>query len=129
MYQLGDDKIEVRELLVKAFASAWECSDKHVDRDTYINSSINVIDSLQVGPEMIYGEEGQGLLEGRTGPSAGSAACRRHVGVLRGPCRELFHPDLDDRCREGRSQGGVAAGRRGQPCLRGGPETGVHREG
>ena len=35
-----------------------------MDRDTYINSSINVIDSLQVGPEMIYGEEGQGLLEG-----------------------------------------------------------------
>lgn len=35
-----------------------------MDRDTYINSSIKVIDSLQVGPEMIYGEEGQGLLEG-----------------------------------------------------------------
>lgn len=63
MYQLGDDKLEVRELLVKAFASAWEHSDKHVDRDTYINSSINVIDLLQVGPEMIYGEEGQGLLD------------------------------------------------------------------
>ena len=59
MYQLGDDKLEVRELLVKAFASAWEHSDKRVDRDTYINSSIKVIDSLQVGPEMIYGEEGQ----------------------------------------------------------------------
>ena len=63
MYQLGDDKLEVRELLVKAFASAWEHSDKHVDRDTYINSSIKVIDSLQVGAEMIYGEEGQGLLD------------------------------------------------------------------
>ena len=24
MYQLGDSKLEVRELLVKAFASAWE---------------------------------------------------------------------------------------------------------
>ena len=61
MYQMGDSKLEVRELLVKAFASAWEAGDKTVDRDTYINSSINVIDSLQVGPEMIYGEEGQGL--------------------------------------------------------------------
>ena len=50
MYQLGDDKIEVRELLVKAFASAWECSDKHVDRDTYINSSINVIDLCRWAP-------------------------------------------------------------------------------
>ncbi|WP_300364316.1 hypothetical protein [uncultured Subdoligranulum sp.] len=63
MYQLGDSKLEVRELLVKAFASAWEYTDKQVDRDTYINSSIHVIDSLQVGPEMIYGEEGQGLLD------------------------------------------------------------------
>ena len=63
MYKPGDDKLEVRELLVKAFASAWEVGDKTVDRDTYINSSINVIDSLQVGPEMIYGEEGQGLLD------------------------------------------------------------------
>ena len=48
MYKPGDDKLEVRELLVKAFASAWEVGDKTVDRDTYINSSINVIDSLQV---------------------------------------------------------------------------------
>ena len=63
MYKPGDDKLEVRELLVKAFASAWAAGDKAVDRDTYINSSINVIDSLQVGPEMIYGEEGQGLLD------------------------------------------------------------------
>ena len=63
MYQPGDDKLEVRELLVKAFASAWEHTDKSVDRDTYINSSINVITSLQVGPEMLYGEEGQGLHE------------------------------------------------------------------
>ena len=63
MYKPGDDKLEVRELLVKAFASAWEAGDKAVDRDTYINSSINVIDSLQGGPEMIYGEECQCLLD------------------------------------------------------------------
>ena len=33
MYKPGDDKLEVRELLVKAFASAWEVGDKTVDRD------------------------------------------------------------------------------------------------
>ena len=51
--------LEVRELLVKAFATAWKNSDQSTDRDTYINSSITVIDSMQVQPEMIYAEEGQ----------------------------------------------------------------------
>ena len=64
MYQQGDKMLEVRELLVKAFATAWKNSDQSTDRDTYINSSITVIDSLQVQPEMIYAEEGQGLTDG-----------------------------------------------------------------
>ena len=64
MYQLGDKMLEVRELLVKAFATAWKNSDQSTDRDTYINSSITVIDSMQVQPEMIYAEEGQGLTDG-----------------------------------------------------------------
>ena len=64
MYQQGDKMLEVRELLVKAFASAWKNSDQSTDRDTYINSSITVIDSMQVQPEMIYAEEGQGLTDG-----------------------------------------------------------------
>ncbi|MEE0800247.1 MAG: hypothetical protein U0L91_03085 [Gemmiger sp.] len=64
MYKSGDKMLEVRELLIKAFASAWEASDKATDRDTYIHSSINVIDSIQIQPEMIYAEEGQGLLDG-----------------------------------------------------------------
>ena len=63
MYRPGDTALEVRELLVKAFATAWESTDRSNDRDTYINSSITVIDSLQVSPELIYGEEGQGLLD------------------------------------------------------------------
>lgn len=63
MYQPGDSRLEVRELLVKAFATAWEQSGQTTDRDTYIHSSITVIDSLQVSHEMIYGEEGQGLLD------------------------------------------------------------------
>lgn len=64
MYKPGDEKIEVRELLVKAFASAWEVTDRSTDRDGYINSSIAVVESLQITPDMLYGEEGQGLLEG-----------------------------------------------------------------
>lgn len=64
MYQQGDKMLEVRELLVKAFATAWKNSDQSTDRDTYINSSIAVIDSMQVQPEMIYAEEGQGLTDG-----------------------------------------------------------------
>lgn len=64
MYQQGDKMLEVRELLVKAFATAWKNSDQSTDRGTYINSSITVIDSMQVQPEMIYAEEGQGLTDG-----------------------------------------------------------------
>ena len=64
MYQQGDKMLEVRELLVKAFATAWKNSDQSTDRDTYINSSITVIDSMQVQPEIIYAEEGQGLTDG-----------------------------------------------------------------
>ena len=64
MYQQGDKMLEVRELLVKAFATAWKNSDQSTDRDTYINSSITMIDSMQVQPEMIYAEEGQGLTDG-----------------------------------------------------------------
>ena len=64
MYQQGDKMLEVRELLVKAFATAWKNSDQSTDRNTYINSSITVIDSMQVQPEMIYAEEGQGLTDG-----------------------------------------------------------------
>ena len=64
MYQQGDKMLEVRELLVKAFATAWKNSDQSTDRDTYINSSITVIDSMQVQPELIYAEEGQGLTDG-----------------------------------------------------------------
>ena len=64
MYQQGDKMLEVRELLVKAFATAWKNSDQSTDSDTYINSSITENHSKQVQPEMIYAEEGQGLTDG-----------------------------------------------------------------
>lgn len=56
--------LEVRELLVKAFATCWAQGDRAVDRDSYLRSSIHVIDSIQISPEMIYAEEGQGLTDG-----------------------------------------------------------------
>ena len=64
MYTAGDSMLEVRELLIKAFASAWRAGDKATDRDSYITSSINAINSIQIQPEMIYAEEGQGLVDG-----------------------------------------------------------------
>ena len=64
MYTAGDPVLEVRELLIKAFATAWRAGDKDTDRDSYISSSINVINSIQIQPEMIYAEEGQGLVDG-----------------------------------------------------------------
>ncbi|MBE5036230.1 hypothetical protein INF35_00210 [Subdoligranulum sp. DSM 109015] len=64
MYTVGDSMLEVRELLIKAFASAWRAGEQATDRDTYITSSINVITSIQIQPEMIYAEEGQGLVDG-----------------------------------------------------------------
>ncbi len=64
MYTAGDPMLEVRELLIKAFATAWRAGDKDTDRDSYISSSINVINSIQIQPEMIYAEEGQGLVDG-----------------------------------------------------------------
>lgn len=64
MYTAGDPMLEVRELLIKAFATAWRVGDKATDRDSYISSSINVINSIQIQPEMIYAEEGQGLVDG-----------------------------------------------------------------
>ena len=64
MYTAGHPRLEVRELLIKAFATAWRAGDKATDRDSYISSSINVINSIQIQPEMIYAEEGQGLVDG-----------------------------------------------------------------
>ncbi|MDD2992181.1 MAG: hypothetical protein PHG73_01380, partial [Pygmaiobacter sp.] len=61
MYTPGDRMLEVRELLIKAFPTAWAKGDQKIDRDTYLHSSITVIDSIQISPEMIYAEEGQGL--------------------------------------------------------------------
>ena len=59
MYKPGDDKLEVRELLVKAFASAWEAGDKAVDlAEFYIVSAVELTqgEELSVAIEAAEGE-------------------------------------------------------------------------
>lgn len=57
-------KISVKGLLMQAFLTGWERSDKRVSQDEYLESSIRVIEMLQVEPESLYAEEGLGLLDG-----------------------------------------------------------------
>lgn len=63
-YQYGDPMITVRELMLRAFLTGWKVAPAGLTRDEYVTSSINVIESMQVDPESIYCEEGQGLIEG-----------------------------------------------------------------
>ena len=57
-------RIKVRDLLMQAFLTGWERSDKSASQDEYLQSSIQVIEMLQVEPENLYAEEGLGLPDG-----------------------------------------------------------------
>ena len=57
-------RIKVRDLLMQAFLTGWERSDKGTSQDEYLQSSIQVIEMLQVEPENLYAEEGLGLPDG-----------------------------------------------------------------
>ena len=57
-------RIKVRDLLMQAFLTGWTRSDKAVSQDEYLQSSIQVIEMLQVEPENLYAEEGLGLPDG-----------------------------------------------------------------
>ena len=57
-------QISVRDLLVQAFLTGWQNSDKTISQDEYLESAIRVIEMMQVDPESIYVEEGLGLLDG-----------------------------------------------------------------
>ena len=50
-------RIKVRDLLMQAFLTGWTRSDKAVSQDEYLQSSIQVIEMLQVEPENLYAEE------------------------------------------------------------------------
>lgn len=57
-------RIKVRDLLMQAFLTGWERSDKSTSQDEYLQSSIQVIEMLQIEPENLYAEEGLGLPDG-----------------------------------------------------------------
>ena len=50
--------------IMQAFLTGWERSDKSTSQDEYLQSSIQVIEMLQVEPENLYAEEGLGLPDG-----------------------------------------------------------------
>lgn len=58
------EKITVKDLMMQAFLTGWELSDKSISQDEYLQSSIDVIEVLQVEPENVYAEEGLGLPDG-----------------------------------------------------------------
>ena len=59
-----ETKISVKDLIMQAFLTGWELSDKSISLDEYLQSSIDVIEVLQVEPENVYAEEGLGLPDG-----------------------------------------------------------------
>ena len=59
-----ETKISVKDLMMQAFLTGWELSDKSISQDEYLQSSIDVIEVLQVEPENFYAEEGLGLPDG-----------------------------------------------------------------
>ena len=59
-----ETKISVKDLMLQAFLTGWELSDKSISQDEYLQSSIDVIEVLQVEPENVYAEEGLGLPDG-----------------------------------------------------------------
>ena len=54
-------EISVKNLMMQAFLTGWELSDKSISQDEYLQSAIQVIEVLQVEPENLYAEEGLGL--------------------------------------------------------------------
>ena len=59
-----ETKISVKDLMMQAFLTGWELSDKSISQDEYLQSSIDVIEVLQMEPENVYAEEGLGLPDG-----------------------------------------------------------------
>ena len=59
-----ETKISVKDLMMQAFLTGWELSDKSISQDEYLQSSIDVIEVMQVEPENVYAEEGLGLPDG-----------------------------------------------------------------
>ena len=74
-----EKKISVKDLLMQAFLTGWELSDKSIAQDEYLQSAIQVIEVLQVEPENVYAEEGFGLPDGRIGAGCEETGDERHA--------------------------------------------------
>ena len=84
-----EKKISVKDLLMQAFLTGWELSDKSIAQDEYLQSAIQVIEVLQVEPENVYAEEGLG--------QRNAAAHDHHVDVGRRPSQVVIaHIAADD---------------------------------
>ena len=75
-------RISVRDLLMQAFLTGWELSDKAVSQDEYLQSSIQVIEMLQVEPENLYAEEGLGLPDGEEVDHLDEASAKAKLAQL-----------------------------------------------
>ncbi len=58
-----EKKISVKDLLMQAFLTGWELSDKSIAQDEYLQSAIQVIEVLQVEPDLLRAD-GQWLYYG-----------------------------------------------------------------
>ena len=64
-----ETKISVKDLMMQAFLTGWELSDKSISQDEYLQSSIDVIEVLQVEPENVYAGGPWPAGRRRSGPS------------------------------------------------------------
>ena len=79
-----EKKISVKDLLMQAFLTGWERSDKSISQDEYLQSAIQVIEVLQVVQQV--GNLGAGFADAQIGIAAQFLNFRRQ-GIKAGSDR------------------------------------------
>ena len=64
-----EKKISVKDLLMQAFLTGWELSDKSIAQDEYLQSAIQVIEVLQVDLAALFPAPSAGIAPGREAAS------------------------------------------------------------